>query len=54
MLTKQHEQQMAALEASFEAEEARCSAEITKRLNEEYMDEVKQTHRALLEKVRNN
>ena len=51
-LLKQHEQEAAALEASFEAEEARHTAEIVKKLNEEHMDNVQQAHRALLEKVR--
>ena len=49
---KQHEQETAALEASFEAEESRHTAEIVKKLNEEHMDNVQQAHRALLEKVR--
>lgn len=51
-LLKQHEQETAALEASFEAEESRHTAEIVKKLNEEHMDNVQQAHRALLEKVR--
>lgn len=50
-LMKQQEQEIAALEASFDAEEARHSAEIVKKLNEEYMDNVHQSHRALLDKV---
>lgn len=48
---KQQEQEIAALEASFDADEARHSAEIVKKLNEEYMDNVHQSHRALLDKV---
>ena len=48
---KKHEQEMAALEASFEADEARHTAELTKKLEEEYMEEVKQAHKALLDKV---
>ena len=50
-LMKKHEQELAALEASFDAEEARHTAEITKSLKEEYMEEVKQAHKALLDKV---
>ena len=49
---KQHEQEVAALEASFDAEETRHTAEIVKKLNEEHMDDVQQAHRALLDKVR--
>lgn len=48
---KQHEQEMAALVTSFEAEETRHTAEIVKKLNEEHMDNVQQVHRALLDKV---
>ena len=48
---KQHEQEIAALEASFEAEEARHTAEISKKLNETHIDNVQQAHRGLLEKV---
>lgn len=51
-LMKKHEQEQAALEARFEAEEARHTAEITKKLEEEHMEEVKQEHKALLDKVR--
>ena len=51
-LLKQHEQEVAALEASFEAEEARHTAEINKKLNETHMENVQQAHRALLDKVR--
>ena len=51
VLLKKHEQEVAALEASFEAEEARHTAEIVKKLNEEHMDNVQQANRALLEKV---
>ena len=50
-LLKQHEQEIAALEASFEAEEARHTAEINKKLNESHMENVQQAHRALLDKV---
>ena len=48
---KQHKQEVAALEASFEAEEARHTAEINKKLDETHMEDVQQAHRALLEKV---
>ena len=48
---KQHEQEVAALEASFEAEEARHTAEINKKLNETHMENVQQAHRTLLDKV---
>ena len=51
-LMKQHKQEVAALEASFEAEEARHTAEINKKLDETHMDDVQQAHRTLLEKVR--
>lgn len=51
VLLKKHEQEVAALEAGFEAEEARHTAEIVKKLNEEHMDNVQQANRALLEKV---
>ena len=50
---KQHEQEVAALEASLEAEEARHTAEINKKLDEAHMDNVQQAHRALLDKVSN-
>ena len=50
-LMKQHTQEVAALEASFGAEEARHTAEINKKLNETHMENVQQAHRALLEKV---
>ena len=50
-LLKQHGQEIAALEASFDAEEARHTAEIVKKLNEEHMDNVQQSDRALLDKV---
>lgn len=50
-LMKQHKHEVAALEASFEAEEARHTAEINKKLDESHMENVQQTHRALLEKV---
>ena len=50
-LMKQHKEEVAALEASFEAEEARHTAEINKKLNETHMENVQQAHRALLEKV---
>ena len=50
-LLKQHEQEVAALEASFEAEEARHTAEISKKLNETHMENVQQAHRTLLDKV---
>lgn len=50
-LMKQHEQEVAALEASFEAEEARHTAEINKKLNETHMENVQQAHRTLLDKV---
>jgi len=48
---KQHKEEVAALEARFEAEEVRHIAEINKKLNETHMENVQQTHRALLEKV---
>lgn len=50
-LLKQHEQEIAALETSFEAEEARDIAEITKKLNESHMQNVQQVHKELLDKV---
>ena len=50
-LMKQHKQEVAALEASFEAEEARHTAEINKKLDETHMENVQQAHRNLLEKV---
>ena len=51
-LLKQQENETAALEASLEADEARHTAEIIKRLNEEHTENVQQAYRALLEKVR--
>lgn len=50
-LLKQHEQETAALERSFEAEEARNSAEINKKLNESHMENVQQAYRELLDKA---
>ena len=51
-LVRQQEGEMAALEATLEAEETRHTAEISKKLDEEHKENVQQAYRALLEKVR--
>ena len=51
-LVKQQEGELAALEATLEAEETRHMAEISKKLDEEHKENVHQAYRALFEKVR--
>lgn len=50
-LVKQQEGEMAALEATLEAEETRHMAEISKKLDEEHKENVHQAYRALFDKV---
>ena len=51
-LVKQQEGEVAALEATLEAEETRHMAEISKKLDEEHKENVHQAYRALFDKVR--